>query len=78
MYKRNALEGAHVIKLGPGNDKAAREALAAWPGHLQIGGGITDSNAQQWLNAGASKVNLCLLLSWAQQAEEAKEEEKVN
>ncbi|KAF9055263.1 Phosphoribosylformimino-5-aminoimidazole carboxamide ribotide isomerase [Hymenopellis radicata] len=56
LYRRNNLEGGHVIKLGPGNDDAAREALAAWPGGLQIGGGIHDKNAQQWIDAGASKV----------------------
>ncbi|KAH9846970.1 Phosphoribosylformimino-5-aminoimidazole carboxamide ribotide isomerase [Lenzites betulinus] len=56
LYKTHALEGGHVIKLGPGNDRAAREALAAWPGHLQIGGGIAADNAREWLDAGASKV----------------------
>ncbi|KIM52375.1 hypothetical protein SCLCIDRAFT_141260 [Scleroderma citrinum Foug A] len=56
LYKRYDLQGGHIIKLGPGNDDAAREALAAWPGGLQIGGGITLANAQQWLDAGASKV----------------------
>ncbi|KAI0832490.1 Phosphoribosylformimino-5-aminoimidazole carboxamide ribotide isomerase [Trametes gibbosa] len=56
LYKTHALEGGHVIKLGPGNDRAAREALAAWRGHLQIGGGITAENAREWLDAGASKV----------------------
>ncbi|KAH6914910.1 N--5 [Coprinopsis sp. MPI-PUGE-AT-0042] len=56
MYKRHNLTGAHVIKLGPGNDEAAKEALAAWPGGLQIGGGINESNAKEWLDAGASKV----------------------
>ncbi|KAG6900969.1 hypothetical protein C0993_004407 [Termitomyces sp. T159_Od127] len=56
LYRDNKLEGGHVIKLGPGNDAAAREALAAWPGGLQIGGGIDDQNAQEWINAGASKV----------------------
>jgi len=56
LYRTHGLEGGHVIKLGPGNDEAAREALAAWPGHLQIGGGITDANAREWLDAGASKV----------------------
>jgi len=50
------LRGGHVIKLGPGNDDAAREALAAWPGGLQIGGGITAQNAAAWLDAGASHV----------------------
>jgi len=56
LYKANGLEGGHVIKLGPRNDAAAKEALAAWPGGLQIGGGINDKNAEEWLNAGASKV----------------------
>ncbi|OSD04316.1 Phosphoribosylformimino-5-aminoimidazole carboxamide ribotide isomerase [Trametes coccinea BRFM310] len=56
LYKEHKLEGGHVIKLGPGNDQAAKEALATWPGHLQIGGGITSDNAREWLDAGASKV----------------------
>lgn len=56
LYKKHNLEGGHVIKLGPGNDEAAKEALAAWPEHLQIGGGITDENCQTWIDAGASKV----------------------
>ncbi|KAL0579678.1 Enzyme that catalyzes the fourth step in the histidine pathway [Marasmius crinis-equi] len=56
LYKESALEGGHIIKLGPGNDEAARSALAAWPGGLQIGGGINQENAQSWINAGASKV----------------------
>ncbi|KAF5321989.1 hypothetical protein D9619_000936 [Psilocybe cf. subviscida] len=56
IYKQHYLEGGHVIKLGPNNDEAALEALAAWPDHLQIGGGINDKNAKQWIDAGASKV----------------------
>lgn len=56
LYRDNAIEGAHVIMLGPGNDQSAREALRALPGHLQVGGGINDANARQWLDAGASKV----------------------
>ncbi|KAI0750875.1 Phosphoribosylformimino-5-aminoimidazole carboxamide ribotide isomerase [Daedaleopsis nitida] len=56
LYKRHGLEGGHVIKLGPGNDRAAKDALTAWPGHLQVGGGITADNAREWLDAGASKV----------------------
>jgi phosphoribosylformimino-5-aminoimidazole carboxamide ribotide isomerase len=55
-YKSDDLTGGHVIKLGSGNDEAAREALAAWPGGLQIGGGITAENASQWLEAGAAQV----------------------
>ena len=32
LYKEHDLQGGHVIKLGPGNESAAREALEAWPG----------------------------------------------
>ncbi|KAJ7228645.1 Phosphoribosylformimino-5-aminoimidazole carboxamide ribotide isomerase [Mycena pura] len=56
LYRENNLRGGHVIKLGPGNDGAAHDALSAWPGGLQIGGSINDKNAQEWLDAGASKV----------------------
>lgn len=56
LYRDNDLTGAHVIMLGPGNSEAAREALAAWPGGLQVGGGITDANAREWIEAGAEKV----------------------
>lgn len=56
LYRKNALHGAHVIMLGPGNTEAAREALAAWPGGLQVGGGITDANAAEWMKTGAEKV----------------------
>lgn len=56
LYRRDNLKGGHVIMLGAGNEAAAREALAAWPGGLQIGGGITDANAVQWLEHGASHV----------------------
>lgn len=56
LYKDNGLTGAHVIMLGPNNDTAAREALSAWPGGLQVGGGINDKNAKEWMEAGADKV----------------------
>lgn len=55
-FRADGLTGGHVIKLGPGNDEAAREALSAWPGGLQIGGGINAANAKSWLDAGASHV----------------------
>jgi len=58
LYRQHDLGGAHVIMLGPGNDEAAREALAAWPERLQVGGGIHDGNAKQWMDAGAEKVCL--------------------
>ncbi|RJX36106.1 MAG: phosphoribosylformimino-5-aminoimidazole carboxamide ribotide isomerase [Desulfurivibrio sp.] len=56
MYKADQLTGGHVIMLGPGNQAAAEEALAAWPGGLQIGGGIYALNAADWLDKGASAV----------------------
>lgn len=56
MYARDGLTGGHVIKLGPGNEEAATAALAAYPGGLQVGGGITAANAADWLSRGASHV----------------------
>lgn len=56
LYKDRNLVGGHVIKLGGGNDAAAKEALAAWPGGLQIGGGMNEKNAKEWLDAGAGKI----------------------
>jgi phosphoribosylformimino-5-aminoimidazole carboxamide ribotide isomerase len=56
MYRRDDLRGGHVIMLGPGNERAAEDALSAWPDGLQIGGGITVDNAESWLERGASHV----------------------
>lgn len=55
-YRQDKLEGGHVIKLGKGNDSAAAEALKAWKGGLQLGGGIDIQNAASWLEMGASHV----------------------
>ncbi len=60
-YRDAALPGGHVIALGSGNADAARAALAAWPGGLQYGGGVTIDNADCWLQAGASHV---IVTSW--------------
>jgi len=56
MYHRDRLTGGHIIKLGPGCDQAAAEALNAYPGGMQVGGGITEENAAYWLEQGASGV----------------------
>lgn len=56
MYKRDSLVGGHVISLGPGNRHAALSALRAYPGGLQMGGGVTPENASDYLDAGASHV----------------------
>ena len=61
IYRRDQLSGGHVIMLGAGNETAARAALTAYPGGLQIGGGINVQNARDWLDAGASHV---IVTSW--------------
>ena len=61
LYRRDGLRGGHVIMLGPGNEAAAREALAAYPGGMQVGGGVNLDNASAWLDAGASQV---IVTSW--------------
>lgn len=61
LYRQDGLTGGHVIQLGPGNETAARDALAAYPGGLQLGGGVNPDNARQWLDAGASHV---IVTSW--------------
>ncbi|MDG1890246.1 MAG: phosphoribosylformimino-5-aminoimidazole carboxamide ribotide isomerase [Verrucomicrobiota bacterium] len=61
LYRRDRLRGGHVIQLGPGNTEASLEALKAFPGGLQVGGGIRASNARAYLEEGASHV---IVTSW--------------
>jgi phosphoribosylformimino-5-aminoimidazole carboxamide ribotide isomerase len=61
LYRRDGLTGGHIIMLGGGNEAQARGALAAYPGGLQVGGGINLENARAWLDAGASHV---IVTSW--------------
>jgi phosphoribosylformimino-5-aminoimidazole carboxamide ribotide isomerase len=56
LYREDGLTGGHVIALGPGNREAALDALRAWPGGLQMGGGMTPETAPEFLDAGASHV----------------------
>ncbi len=56
MYKRDGLTGGHIVMLGPGNEEEALNALSAYPGGMQIGGGITPDNACRFLDAGATHV----------------------
>ena len=63
MYQRDGLSGGHVILLNPPASeyygetlKQAEEALAAYPGGLQAGGGIRADNAEKFLDMGASHV----------------------
>lgn len=62
-YKMHGLKGGHVILLNPVSSEyyeatkhQAMLALRAYPGGLQIGGGINADNAWEFLNAGASHV----------------------
>ncbi|KAH9309585.1 hypothetical protein KI387_037496, partial [Taxus chinensis] len=58
LYKSDGLLGGHVIMLGADSTSisAALEALHAYPGGLQVGGGINGDNACIYLEAGASHV----------------------
>ena len=58
LYREHKLTGAHVILLSQDeySRKAAREACDAWPGEMQVGGGINPQNAPEWIRAGAGKV----------------------
>lgn len=62
-YKKDDLQGGHIILLNAKSSeyyemtrRQALMALQAYPGGLQIGGGITDENAKQYIEAGASHV----------------------
>lgn len=57
-YSDSGLKGGHVIMLGatPESRDSAIAALKAYPGGLQVGGGVTVDNAKQYLDAGASHV----------------------
>lgn len=63
LYKRSGLPGGHVILLNSRDStyyeetrRQAKAALAAWPGGMQAGGGVTPENAADFLDAGASHV----------------------
>ena len=63
LFQADGLTGGHVILLNPASSPyyeadlaQARAALAAYPGGLQIGGGIRDTNAAAFLDMGASHV----------------------
>eukprot|EP00438_Fugacium_kawagutii_P036040 Skav225006 [mRNA] locus=scaffold957:82844:94317:+ [translate_table: standard] len=58
LYRKDGLGGGHAIMLGANaeNRATALEAVKAYPGGLQVGGGITTENALEFLEAGASHV----------------------
>ena len=63
LYKSKNIKGGHIILLNPVNSEyyeatkhQAMEALQAYPGGMQVGGGINPKNAEEFLDAGASHV----------------------
>ena len=58
LYQKHSLKGGHVIALGPGNKEEALKALSTWPQGLQFGGGVNETNAAEFLEAGASHLIL--------------------
>ena len=63
LYKKDGLKGGHIILLNKyvseyyeATKAQAFSALSVFPDGFQIGGGISDSNAQEFLDAGASHV----------------------
>jgi len=63
MYREMKLPGGHIILLNPvgsplyeATRRQAVEALNACRGFMQVGGGITALNAQEFIDAGASHV----------------------
>ncbi|KAH9738202.1 1-(5-phosphoribosyl)-5-((5-phosphoribosylamino)methylideneamino) imidazole-4-carboxamide isomerase [Citrus sinensis] len=58
LYKEDGLTGGHAIMLGadPLSKAAAIEALHAYPGGLQVGGGINSDNSLSYIEEGATHV----------------------
>lgn len=63
LYRRNGIFGGHIILLNPegseyyeADKEQAFLALAAFPGGLQIGGGMNADNAKEFLDKGASHI----------------------
>lgn len=63
LYRKSKMKGGHIILLNPQGStyydadvEQAKLALKAYPGGLQIGGGINLTNAERFLSYGASHV----------------------
>ncbi|MDO4321908.1 MAG: phosphoribosylformimino-5-aminoimidazole carboxamide ribotide isomerase [Lachnospiraceae bacterium] len=63
LYKNDGLRGGHIVLLNPVSSSyyeatraQALKALKEYPGGLQLGGGVNEKNAAEFLDAGASHV----------------------
>lgn len=63
MYRRDGLTGGHIILLNPADSPyyekdlwQAETALEAFPGGMQLGGGVNINNAERFLDLGATHV----------------------
>lgn len=63
LYKKDGLKGGHIIILNAADSEffesskeQALRALKVYPQGMQIGGGVNDTNAADYINAGASHV----------------------
>ena len=63
MYREDGLKGGHIILLNSRESEyyeqtkqQAKDALRVYPGGLQVGGGITEENAYEYIECGASHV----------------------
>ena len=63
LYKKDGIKGGHIIILNAGGSeffkeskKQALAALKAYPNGMQIGGGVTAINADDYIRAGATHV----------------------
>lgn len=68
LYRDKGLKGGHIILLNQAGTaeyeadrRQAKLALGEFPGGLQIGGGVTGGNAEEFLQMGASHV---IITSW--------------
>lgn len=63
LYQKHGLKGGHIILLNAKDSpyynatkEQALSALEAFPGGMQVGGGVTAENAPEYIEAGASHV----------------------
>lgn len=77
LYQKDGLKGGHIILLNGADSPyyeetktQALEALQAYPGGLQAGGGMTPENAEAFLDAGASQVIVTSYVFWNGQINE--------